>query len=162
MQQRRQGLDRWEKISINANSRRVAGAITKRGGIKMKSAVKLSLVVALALMLVPYSYAIEWVPAETLQQLRSVFQLSAPDPKGPVAAPTIGVQATGTQSPRTTPRGGISLDDPRGNDWWSEQPVMMTGGGVQPLRTTPRGGISLDDQRGNDWWSVPPTILVEE
>ncbi len=152
----------------------------------MSCVAKPSLVVALALMLVPYSYAVEWVPADTLQQLQSLLQLGASDPKGTVAASRIGAQATGTQSPKTiyanewvpaetlqqlqilfqsgapnpiaaptsgakatgtqplkmTPSRGISLDDQRGNDWWSEQPVMMTGTVAQPLKTTPSRGLA--------------------
>jgi hypothetical protein len=89
----------------------------------MNRTLKLLLVAVLALMLVPHSFANEWVPPDTLQQLQTLFQLGGYDPKGAVAAPIIRAQVTGTQSLKTNPRREISLDDQRGNDWWSEQPT---------------------------------------
>ncbi len=97
----------------------------QQGGIKMKTLTKLSLAVALALMLVPYCYANEWVPADTLQQLRTLLQSGASGPKVTVAAPIIGAQVTGTQASKTTLRREISLDDQRGNDWWSVPPTIL-------------------------------------
>jgi hypothetical protein len=102
----------------------------------------------------------EWAPPDTLQELQAFFQLGAFDPKGAFAALMIGAQVTGTQPLKPNPRREISLDDQRGNDWWSGQPVIMTGTGAQPLKTTPGRGISLDDQRGNDWWSEQPVTMT--
>ena len=104
----------------------------------------------------------DWVSPETLQEFQAFFQLGPSDPKGAVAAPILGAQVTGTPSLKTNPRREISLDDQRGNDWWSDQPIIMTGTATQSLKITPRRGISLDDQRGNDWWSGQPVILTEK
>jgi hypothetical protein len=41
-----------------------------------------------------------------------------------MAAPIIGAQMIGTQSLKTTPRSEISVDDQRGNNWWSDQFII--------------------------------------
>jgi hypothetical protein len=65
----------------------------------------------------------DWVSPDMLQELQYLFQLGSSDPKGAVAAPVIGAQVTGAQSLKTNPSREISLEDQRGNDWWSEQPT---------------------------------------
>ncbi len=64
--------------------------------------------------------------------------------------------------------GEMSSGDQLGNDWWSEQPVIMTGTGAQLLKriigrsliVASTGEMSSGDQLGNDWWSEQSVIMI--